>query len=172
MGEITIKQESFCQSIAYKEFDFIWEAYKAHYSTKKMSQNAIYVEACKLMQHPKISLRIKEIEADIVSKSQSTLDEILIAMSKRVRMDIRTFYKGDGSLKQVHEWTEDQAMCVNEWDTKVFKDGETKVIKIKLSDLKGVWDMFMKKFGAYVTKHELTDETLDHLTDLLGEIKE
>jgi phage terminase small subunit len=175
---LTGKQESFCQSIAYKEFDFIWEAWAAHYNAKKMSQNTIYQASCRLLANSKVVARIREIEAEIVSKSQSTLDEILIAMSKRVRFDMRTLYDKDGSLLEPHQMTEDQAMCITEFDTKTTYVGNTEekarveLTKVKLIDLKGLWDMFLKKYGAYITNLNLTNDNLDHLTDLLKDIEE
>ena len=176
--KLTAKQESFCQSVAYKEFDFIWEAWAAHYNAKKMSQNTIYQASCRLRANSNIVARIKEIEAEIVSKSQSTLDEILIAMSKRVRMDMRSYHKKDGTLLQPHEMTEDQAMCISEWDTRTTYIGKgddvqrVEKTKYKLIDLKSLWDMFLKKYGAYITNLNVTTDDLSHLTDLLEDIKE
>ena len=176
--KLTAKQENFAQSIAYKEFDFIWEAWAAHYNAKKMSQNTIYQASCRLLANSKVVARIKEIEAEIVSKSQSTLDEILIAMSKRVRMDMRSYHKKDGVLLQPHEMTEDQAMCISEWDTRTTYIGKgdevlrVETTKYKLIDLKSLWDMFLKKYGAYITNLNVTTDDLSHLDDLLKDIKE
>lgn len=176
--KLTPKQESFCQSMAYREFDFLWQAYSAHYNTSKMSKNSIYQLSCRLLAEVKITSRIKEIESEIVSKSQSTLDEILIAMSKRVRMDMRTYHKKDGTLLQPHEMTEDQAMCISEWDTRTTYIGRgddvqrVETTKYKMVDLKGLWDMFLKRYGAYITNINLKTDDLEHLTDLLEEIEE
>lgn len=178
MKRLTIKQEKYAQSVAHKEFDHIWEAYQAHYNTKKMAINTIYAESCRLRANHKVATRIKEIEAEIVSKSQSTLNEILTAMSKRVRLDMRTFYKKDGSLLQPHEMTEDQAMCITEFDTKTTYIGRSdekakvELTKIKLIDLKGLWDMWLKKFGSYITNINVKTDDLEHLTDLLKGIEE
>lgn len=177
MERITIKQESFCQSIAYREFDHLWEAYQASYNTKKMSINTIYQASCRLRANSKIVARIKEIEAEIVSKSQSTLDEILIAMSKRVRFDMRTLYKKDGSLLEPHEMTEDQAMCISEFYTRTTYIGRTdekarvELTKVKLVDLKGLWDMFMKKYSQYTSNINVQTDDLSHLEDLLDSIE-
>lgn len=177
--KLTAKQESFCQSIAYKEFDHIWEAYQANYNTKKMGINTIYAESCKLRANHKITIRIKEIESEIVTKSQSTLDEILSAMSIRVRLDMRAYFDNEGKFKEVNELTLEQAMCIQDFQVeeiwgRVGKDkmqiGELK--KVKLIDLKGLWDMFLKKYGAYITNINVKTDNLEHLTDLLKEIEE
>ena len=178
MKKITIKQESFCQSMAYREFDFLWQAYSAHYNTSKMSKNSVYQLSCRLLAEVKITSRIKEIEAEIVTKSQSTLEEVLIAMSKRVRLDMRTFYKKDGSLLQPHEMTEDQGMCISEFDTRTTYIGKSDEIsrveltKVKLVDLKGLWDMFLKRYGAYITNVNIKTDNLEHLEDLIKGIEE
>nr|WP_319265265.1 terminase small subunit [uncultured Draconibacterium sp.] len=178
MAGLTPKQEKFCQSVAHKEFDFIWEAYAAHYSASKMSQNSIYVEACKLIQNPKISLRIQEIEKEIVSKSQKTLDDILTAMSRRLDINIKAFHNEDGSYKNVHELTDDEAMCINEFNTEEIWAGKGadraqigRIVKVKLIDIKSLWDMFMKKFGAYITKHTHEVEDLQDIQDIVERIE-
>jgi phage terminase small subunit len=179
MDKLTIKQEKFCQSVAHKEFDFIWEAYATHYSTSKMSQNTIYQESCRLLANRKISARIQEIEKEIVSKSQKTLDDILIAMSRRLDINIKAFHNEDGSFKNVHELTDDEAMCINEFNTEEIWAGKGadrqqigRIVKVKLIDMKSLWDMFMKKYGAYVTKLKVDTEDLSHLEDLLKGINE
>ncbi len=176
MGEkLTSKQEKFCQSIASKEFDFIWEAWVAHYNAKNMSKNTIYQASCRLLADSKITARIKEIESEIISQSQATLNEILTSMSKRLRLDMRTFYNKNGHLLHPQDWTEEQAMCVNDFETKtISKEGKvltTQITKIKLIEIKGLWDMFMKKFGAYITKFKFETEDLTYLDKLLNEIK-
>lgn len=178
MAELTAKQEKFANSVAYKEFDFIWEAYKAHYSTENMSINTIYQESCRLLANPKVAARIKEIEAVIVSKSQSTLDEILLAMSQRVRLDVRSYFREDGTMLSPKEWSFDQAMCIADYDVKEIwaGSGESRAVigeikKVKLVDLKGLWDMFLRKYGAY-TADKMNPEDLGYLEDMLSKIKD
>lgn len=171
--KLTIKQSKFAESVANKEYDFIWEAYAVHYSTSNMSQNTIYQESCRLLANRKISARILELEEEIAAKSEATLNEILVAMSQRVRLDMREFYDEDGSLRQPHELSKEQAMCIQDWDTKVFKDGATKITKIKLIDLKGLWDMFLKKNNQYTNNVNIsTEEDLSHIREVLGDIEE
>jgi phage terminase small subunit len=65
MRKLTANQESFAKCIALEGMNYA-DAYRNSYSTKNMSDNAIYVEASNLANSPKISLRIKELskEAD------------------------------------------------------------------------------------------------------------
>jgi phage terminase small subunit len=63
--KLSQKQEDFAKAIALDGMKQI-DAYKASYSAKNMSDDAIYVEASRLAADPRIALRIKELskEAD------------------------------------------------------------------------------------------------------------
>ena len=65
MRKPTAKQENFAKCIALDGMNYV-DAYRNSYSTKNMSDDAIYVEASNLANSPKIALRIKELakEAD------------------------------------------------------------------------------------------------------------
>lgn len=69
-GMLTAKQEQFVQGII--EGMSQADAYRAAYSTKKMSDNAIYVEASRLMENPNISLRLQELREKLASPSIMT----------------------------------------------------------------------------------------------------
>ena len=169
-NHITTKQEAFCQSIASGEFNYIWEAYAAHYNISKMTRNTTYQESCKLLSNPKVAQRVKDIKSEIKTKSQSTLNEVLLMMSQRLRLSVKDFYDDDGKLIQPKDWTDIQGMCVQEFETRVLRDGSSKIVKIKLESIRGIWDMFMKKFGAYVSTIKIDEDSLDHISDLLSEI--
>lgn len=65
---LTPKQEKFClEVIAGKNQS---DAYRAAYTEQKMSAEAIHVEACKLMQNPKIVKRVAELRAPAIAKAQ------------------------------------------------------------------------------------------------------
>ena len=60
MRKLSPKQENFAKSIALDGMNYA-DAYRANYSVKNMSDDAIYVEASRLANNPQISLRIKEL---------------------------------------------------------------------------------------------------------------
>jgi phage terminase small subunit len=64
---LTPQQEKFAQAIAdgMNQTD----AFKAHYSCDGWTQNAIYVNASKLMSNAKVSLRIKELKDALTEKT-------------------------------------------------------------------------------------------------------
>lgn len=53
------------------------QAYKSAYSTNKMSENSISVEANKFFNHPKITLRLKELQKEIEESNKITKDWVL-----------------------------------------------------------------------------------------------
>lgn len=66
MKKLSQKQEGFAKSIALDGMNYV-DAYRANYSVENWSDNAVYVEASKLANSPKISLRIKELSKEIDS---------------------------------------------------------------------------------------------------------
>lgn len=64
---LTSKQEHFCQCIADGMTQA--DAYRAAYDASKMSAGALHVEASKLLDNPKLSLRVQELKAKLASKA-------------------------------------------------------------------------------------------------------
>ena len=60
---LTGKQEAFAQQVA--KGSVLSDAYREAYDAENMKDKTIWEEACKLAQHPKVSQRIKTIQADI-----------------------------------------------------------------------------------------------------------
>lgn len=72
---LTAKQEQFARKIV--EGMNQADAYRNSYSTKKMSDNAIYREASLLIANPKVAQRIKELRDDLAKDSIMTAQERL-----------------------------------------------------------------------------------------------
>ena len=64
---LTSKQENFCQCIADGMTQA--DAYRAAYSASKMSAGALHVEASKLLDNPKVSLRVQELKGKLTAKA-------------------------------------------------------------------------------------------------------
>lgn len=65
--DLTDKQEKFAQAIA-KGFNQS-DAYREAYTAENMSKEAIGVEACRVMNNPKVSLRVKELKERNLEKN-------------------------------------------------------------------------------------------------------
>lgn len=172
---LTKKQDGFAWDIANKTYDYDWEAYAAHYDTKKMSQNAIYVEACRLRSNPKISLRIKAIEKKIRDEEKVTLDEIIIKLSQRVNMDIREMYNDDGTFKNIKDLTQEQAMFLTGIDTQEIwgKEGKESVQigvvkKVKIESIKDMLDMLIRHYGGYAKDKDFDKSEISEIKELIS----
>lgn len=75
MSKLTPKQEAFC--LAYIETGNASEAYRQAYDCSKMSNEAINVEATKLLNNPKIALRVDELQTAHRERHKITVDELI-----------------------------------------------------------------------------------------------
>ena len=66
MNKLTAKQEKFCQAIA--DGKTAYEAYKLAYNAGKMKNSGIYVNASRLLDDAKISLRVDELKKELEKK--------------------------------------------------------------------------------------------------------
>ena len=73
--KLTAKQEAFVS--AYLETGNASEAYRQAYDAEKMSQEALHVAACRLMQNPNVTLRIEASYAKVRAKAELTALDIL-----------------------------------------------------------------------------------------------
>lgn len=77
---LTPKQENFC--LAYLETGNASEAYRRAYDVKSMSANAIGVEAFKLLENPKITLRLSELRKPIIQRHNVTVDSLIAELEE------------------------------------------------------------------------------------------
>ena len=70
---LTAKQEQFVQNIIQGMSQA--DAYRSAYNTKRMSDNAIYVNASKLVADAKVALRIKELREQLAKPTIKTAQE-------------------------------------------------------------------------------------------------
>lgn len=87
---LTAKQEAFAQGIA----DGLDQAsaYRAAYDAENMSDLAIYVEASRIMDNPKVALRVKELKDALAEK-------VLWTREMSVKALVQTFKTSSGSVK-------------------------------------------------------------------------
>ncbi|MGP2822157.1 terminase small subunit [Serratia ureilytica] len=77
---LTIKQEAFCQ--AYIETGNASEAYRSSYAAENMKPDAIHVQASKLLDNPKIALRVAELRSEIKERHSVTVDSLLAELEE------------------------------------------------------------------------------------------
>jgi len=72
---LTIKQEKFC--MVYIETGNASEAYRQAYNAENMSNEAVWVEGSRLMDNPKVSLRIEELKKSHVERHELTVNDLV-----------------------------------------------------------------------------------------------
>jgi len=83
---LSIKQENFCNY--YLESGNASDAYRRAYSCKGKSDNAIWVEASRLANNPKVALRISELSSEMRRRSDITKDEAVGILADISRANI------------------------------------------------------------------------------------
>lgn len=79
-SNLSHKQESFC--MAYIETGNATGSYKKAYAASKMSDNAIGVEAKRLLDNPKVTLRLEQLRAPIIERHKITVDDLLAELDE------------------------------------------------------------------------------------------
>ncbi|OWK42450.1 terminase small subunit [Fimbriiglobus ruber] len=76
----TPKQEKFCQK--YIELGNASEAYRQAYDAENMSPEAIGVEACRLLQNPKVALRVLELQDEHRQRHNVTVGSLTVELEE------------------------------------------------------------------------------------------
>lgn len=103
MRKPTAKQENFAKCIALDGMNYV-DAYRSSYSTKNMSDEAIYVEASNLANSPKIALRIKELSKEVDSPrimNATERKEWLSEVVRNPKIDINARLKASDQLNRM-----------------------------------------------------------------------
>lgn len=77
---LTPKQEKFC--IKYIETGNASEAYRLAYSAENMKADSIHVEATKLLDNPKVALRVKGLQEEHQERHKVTIDSLTAELEK------------------------------------------------------------------------------------------
>lgn len=73
---LTLKQEAFCYAYIENGGNAS-EAYRTAYDAGEMSDGAIGVEACRLLDNPKVALKVKSLREAIAEAHKLTVNDLL-----------------------------------------------------------------------------------------------
>lgn len=76
MADLTPQQELFCQKYIECKCNAS-EAYRRAYNCEKSGDNTIWVNASRLLNETKVTLRIQELQAEAAKRSQFTVDDAI-----------------------------------------------------------------------------------------------
>lgn len=76
MADLTIKQEAFCHAYVENGGNAS-AAYREAYDAGEMSDGAIGVEACRMLDNPKVALKVKELRDAIADAHKLTVADLI-----------------------------------------------------------------------------------------------
>ena len=115
METLNAKQEAFSQAVASGET--YAEAYRIAYEPGINTKvESIWVMSSRIMSDVKVQSRIKEIQEENRKRNQVTLDEVLKELSEWLRFNVKTIFNTDGTMKQIHEMTDQEAACIASYE--------------------------------------------------------
>ncbi|PHS70682.1 MAG: terminase small subunit [Methylophaga sp.] len=101
----TNKEELFIQYMADNPRDPDSDAYKSAYNCENMSDKAVYVEANKLKNNPKIALKIQQLRNESAERTKIDSDYIRIRHAEIDQMDVLDIMNDDmTALLPLNEW--------------------------------------------------------------------
>jgi phage terminase small subunit len=143
-SDLSVDEERFCQefvscNIAVRAALRVWPSYSYDYASTK---------AERLMKKDEIKLRIQQITEEHKERYGLTDPKVLKRLAAIALFDRRTLHKEDGSLKQIHELTEEEAAAITEIESVELFDGRGEdrhaiglVRKVKFADPKGAIEL-------------------------------
>lgn len=148
---LTGKDEGFCR--AYVRLGNGAQAYREHHPDA--SDATAYVQASRLLDKPKITLRIEELRANAALRSEITIGRVLTEYGKLAFVDVRKAFNADGTMKPIHELDDSTAAAISGIEF----DGAN-VAKIKIGDKRAALDSIAKHLGMFVdrTDHRFVDK--------------
>lgn len=161
------------------QYDAVKEIYP---STKKWSDNAIYVRGTRLVQQPKIKLRIDELNKKYDNKLNEqfeiTAKKVIEEMAKWLMVDPADVFDEDNTIGSIRDLPKEVRMSISGFKVSALYEGAGKdrkrvgdIYDIKFVDKRATADMFMKKFGEYVDSKVTLETDLEHLSEVVTGIK-
>lgn len=85
---LTLKQIKFCK--AYIETGNASESYRRAYDAENMSNEAIRVEACRLLQKPNVALTVEKMQKQAMERHLITVDSLIEELEEARRLALET----------------------------------------------------------------------------------
>ncbi len=160
---LTAKQEAFSLGVISGLSQS--EAYRRAYSCGNMTTKQIWEESCLLAKTPKVSQRISELRNSVAEETILKASDILNETRRMASVTARDFVHPDGTVKGIHELSDDAAACVSA--IKVAPDG---TVEYKLWDKNSAVDRGARIIGMYskdnAQKNPLADQSIAALLAL------
>lgn len=142
MAKLTVKQENFCNY--YIETGNASEAYRRAYSCDNMKDETVNRTAIELLNNPKITARVKQLQSALQKRSDITKDEAIKELSAIVRSRVTDVLSAKGMtvrIKSIEELPDEVVACIS--SIKKIKGG----IEVKFYDKIAAIDRLSKMLG-------------------------
>lgn len=139
---LTPQQEKFAQCVASGKS--LSDAYRASYKAQRMTDKQIHEEASKLASAPKVSQRIRGLQAESAEKAVLDAATVLEEVRRMATSDIAGIMHPDGRVKLPHELDAATRAAVAS-----FKIDEYGRVEYKFWDKNSAIEKAMKHLGLF-----------------------
>lgn len=156
-SSLSVKEELFCQeyvscNVAVRAALRVWPELSYDYASTKSER---------LMKKDEIKQRISQITEEHKERYGLTESKILKRLAALATFDRRTLHRPDGTIKPIHELTEEEAAAITEIESVELFEGRGEdrqaigvVRKVKFADPKGSLELAGKHLKLFTEKHE------------------
>lgn len=166
---LTPAQERFSQEVAAGKSQA--EAYRTAYpKSTRWKDAAVWVAASKLMDNPKVSVRVKALQEQHAAKLEITAERVLKEVARIAFFDIRRIFNEDGTLKKVWELDDDTAAAIAGIEAiDIGGDGQLMISKkFKVADKNVALEKLVKHLGLYELDNKQKTDPVAELLQQLG----
>ena len=173
--KLTGQQEKFAVGVASGKTQA--DAYREAYpKAKKWKDDAVYVEASRLLDNPKVSLRLKELRERIAGLGIASAERTLLEATRIALFDPRNLFFDDGTPKPITALDDDTAAALAGLDVVEEFEGsgdDRKFVgytkKYKVADKNSALEKLFKHHGLYERDNQQkTDPIADMLKSISG----
>ena len=149
--KLTIRQEKFCNK--YIECGNASEAYRFAYTCKNWADESVNVEASKLLNNTKVSLRVKQLQSQLQAKSDISKERVLEEFAKIAFSSIADLHNTWIERKEFEALTENQKASIKSISTKTQnvrindEPVEIEYVKVELHDKLKALESINKMLG-------------------------
>lgn len=157
---MTPKREKFAQEIVQGRSQS--DAYRVAFKPKRASAKTVYEKASRLMAHPKVTTRVKELMAPLVAEAQLTREQWIEDSIRLYRGDVRKLFDEHGNPIDIPNLADSEADLIESFE--VVEDF-TKVKKNQSGEEQAVATGYTKKYRltSKLARHKYVGQALGYL---------
>jgi Phage terminase, small subunit len=149
--KLTAKQEAFVKAYLQNGRNAA-AAYRTAYDAAKMSDAAVQVEACKLLKHPSVALRVEAVVERAAERTEVTVERTIAELVRMAFYDPADIAgKPISGPKDIASLPEDVRRAIIGWGWD--RNGN---FTVKLADKRGALDLIGRHLGAWTDKLEVS----------------